>query len=409
MDGKEIIKFISDYDFPDPLIKIAGKVINRERISSEEARRLIEEGELPFLGLLANYIRECIHGSKTFFNRTAPVSYAELYLSNEPFCFYYCSRDEDLYQNFSIESIKDNLNTVRDLSNSAMNKWVSHQGIYSNAAMSFCQERSFSNHIDHLQLLRELQDQTGAFNTFVPIKPAILDKDMTERQEMSIIQDLAHYSLSRIFLDNIPHITLCWPVIGKETARISLNFGVDDLEACTHHYPSKAKPEENHDAYKPGTVNPEQPQTAFSKRKDQSIGNQPEKEIDQKNLLNTGQKNPQGDGQTDHQKPGQPDHLNPGQLSSLNPEQSTPLNPEDLNRQDSGYPDNQDWMQWTHQSSGQHEHQESAHYLNNTAAHHIPGDNLNRMYEEIVPLIKSARRLPVERDADFQEINPGAF
>ncbi len=408
MDGKEIIKFITDYDFPDPLIKIAGKIINRERISSEEARRLIEEGELPFLGLLANYIREYIHGSKTFFNRTAPASYAELYLSNEPFCFYYCSSDEDLYQNFSIESIKDNLKTVRDFSDSALNKWVSHQGIYSNAAMSFHQERSFSNHIDHLQKLRELQDQTRAFKTFVPIKPAILDKEMTERQEMSIILDLMHYSLSRIFLDNIPHITLCWPVIGKETARISLNFGVDDLEACTYDYPTKAKPEKNHDAYKPGAVNPEQ-QPGFSEDENQFIDNQSSINSDYSIALNTGKKNPQEDGQTDHQKPGQPDPLNPGQPASQNREQSTPMNPEQLNRQDSGHPDNQDWAQWAHQNAGQHKHQDSGHYPGNPAGHHIPGDDLNRMYEEIVPLIKSARRVPVERDADFQEINPGAF
>ena len=53
---------------------------------------------------------------------------------------------------------------------------------------------------------------------------------MSHIQEVSVIEDLKNYAVSRIFMDNFPHIKAYWPMIGKSTAQLSLQFGVDDLD-----------------------------------------------------------------------------------------------------------------------------------------------------------------------------------
>ncbi len=78
--------------------------------------------------------------------------------------------------------------------------------------------------------LRNLQDKTGGFNAFIPLKYKKANNSMSYLGEVSIIEDLRNYAVSRIFLDNIPHIKAYWPMIGKETAQLSLSFGADDLD-----------------------------------------------------------------------------------------------------------------------------------------------------------------------------------
>ena len=103
-------------------------------------------------------------------------------------------------------------------------------GIPSNATMLYGHIEKYSHRIDHMSRLRDLQDKTGGFNAFIPLKYKKANNSMSYLGEVSLIEDLRNYAVSRIFLDNIPHIKAYWPMIGRETAQISLLFGADDLD-----------------------------------------------------------------------------------------------------------------------------------------------------------------------------------
>jgi aminodeoxyfutalosine synthase len=75
-----------------------------------------------------------------------------------------------------------------------------------------------------------LQDKTGGFNTFIPLKFRNKDNQMSHIQEVSVIEDLRNYAIARVFMDNFNHIKAYWPMIGRNTAQISMSFGVDDID-----------------------------------------------------------------------------------------------------------------------------------------------------------------------------------
>jgi len=103
-------------------------------------------------------------------------------------------------------------------------------GIPSNATMLYGHIENYSHRIDHMSRLRELQDRSGGFNAFIPLKYKKANNSMSYLGEVSMIEDLRNYAVSRIFLDNFPHIKAYWPMIGREVAQISLLFGTDDLD-----------------------------------------------------------------------------------------------------------------------------------------------------------------------------------
>jgi aminodeoxyfutalosine synthase len=103
-------------------------------------------------------------------------------------------------------------------------------GIPSNATILYGHIETYAHRIDHMERLRQLQDRTNGFNCFIPLKFKKANNNMSYLGEVSIIEDLRNYAVSRIFLDNFPHIKAYWPMIGKEAAQISLSFGVDDMD-----------------------------------------------------------------------------------------------------------------------------------------------------------------------------------
>jgi aminodeoxyfutalosine synthase len=103
-------------------------------------------------------------------------------------------------------------------------------GLKSNCTMLYGHIENYAHRIDHMNRLRELQDRTGGFNTFIPLKFRNKDNEMSNVPEVSVVEDLRNYAVSRIFLDNIPHIKAYWPMIGRTTAQLSLSFGVDDID-----------------------------------------------------------------------------------------------------------------------------------------------------------------------------------
>ena len=103
-------------------------------------------------------------------------------------------------------------------------------GGYSNATMLYGHIEKFHHRIDHMDRLRKLQDKTGGFNTFIPLKFRNKENEMSHVPESTVVEDLRNYAISRLYLDNFDHIKAYWPMIGRNTAQLSLNFGVDDLD-----------------------------------------------------------------------------------------------------------------------------------------------------------------------------------
>ncbi len=103
-------------------------------------------------------------------------------------------------------------------------------GIPSNCTMLYGHVENYSHRVHHMRQLRDLQDRTGSFNTFIPLKFRHENNDLAHIQESTVIEDLKNYAVARVFLDNIAHLKAYWPMIGKTTAQISLSFGVDDVD-----------------------------------------------------------------------------------------------------------------------------------------------------------------------------------
>lgn len=311
---------------PKHLRSIAEKVLDGKRISAEEGLLLYNEGELGFLGMLANHIREKKNGNYAFFNRNLHIEPTNLCVFDCKFCSYsrllkqksdadaWEMTDEqmlnmvknhkeeitevhivggvhpkmDLYyfanllkeiRSFrpdlhikaftAVEleymfrkakvSYTDGLKILKDHGLDSIpgggaeifdgeirkqicedkctsEQWLEihetcHQlGIHSNATMLYGHIESFAHRIDHMERLRNLQDKTLGFNCFIPLKFRNANNQMSHIKEVSTIEDLRNYAVARIYMDNFPHIKAYWPMIGKNTAQLSLQFGVDDLD-----------------------------------------------------------------------------------------------------------------------------------------------------------------------------------
>lgn len=103
-------------------------------------------------------------------------------------------------------------------------------GMRSNATMLYGHIEAWKHRIDHLEQLRNLQDKTGGFQTFIPLKFRNQGNQMSHIKESTAVEDLRNYAISRLYLDNFDHIKTYWPMIGRTTAQLALAFGVDDLD-----------------------------------------------------------------------------------------------------------------------------------------------------------------------------------
>jgi aminodeoxyfutalosine synthase len=307
------------------LKNIAEKVYNEERITFDEGVLLYKQGELGFLGSLANYIREKKNGNYVYFNRNFHIEPTNICVFDCKFCSYSrllkqksdaweLSEDEilNLVRNYKgkpvtevhivggvhpkmglmyfaglIKKIKTILPDIHVKAFTAVEleymcrkakvsyveglqilkehgqnslpgggaeifdeeirkeicddkctsaEWLeihetAHQlGMPSNATMLYGHIEDFEHRIDHMNRLRTLQDKTNGFNTFIPLKFRNKDNQMSYRPEISVIEDLRNYAVSRIFMDNFSHLKAYWPMIGRTTAQLSLSFGVDDID-----------------------------------------------------------------------------------------------------------------------------------------------------------------------------------
>jgi aminodeoxyfutalosine synthase len=307
------------------LKNIAQKVKDGQRISDEECLTLFEKGELAFVGALANFIREKMHGNKTYFNRNFHIEPTNVCVFSCKFCSYsqLYAHKEDGWE-LSIDQMLDIVKTydgkpitevhivggVHPKMNMAyfielMQKIKAHRpslhvkaftaveldymfrkaklstaegmkklheagldslpgggaeifhpeireqiagdkvdaegwlniheeahklGMHSNATMLYGHIEKYEHRIDHMRRLRELQDKTKGFNTFIPLKFRNHDNDMSHVPESTITEDMRLYAIARIYLDNFPHLKAYWPMLGRQNAQLSLSFGVNDID-----------------------------------------------------------------------------------------------------------------------------------------------------------------------------------
>jgi aminodeoxyfutalosine synthase len=108
---------------------------------------------------------------------------------------------------------------------------IAHRlGMHTNATMLYGHVESYEHRIDHMERLRNQQDETKGFNTFIPLKFRNFDNEMSHIPEVSSIEDMKLYAIARIYMDNFPHIKAYWPMLGREQAQLTLSFGVNDLD-----------------------------------------------------------------------------------------------------------------------------------------------------------------------------------
>ena len=108
---------------------------------------------------------------------------------------------------------------------------IAHElGINSNATMLYGHIETIEERVDHLIALRKMQDRTGGFLSFIPLAFHPKNTELDSLPDTTGLEDLKAIAVSRLMLDNFPHIKAFWIMIGTKLAQVSLSFGSDDLD-----------------------------------------------------------------------------------------------------------------------------------------------------------------------------------
>jgi aminodeoxyfutalosine synthase len=120
-------------------------------------------------------------------------------------------------------------------------KWLEiHQaahevGLKTNCTMLYGHVEQAYHRIDHLLKLRDLQDKTGGFQTFIPLAFHPENTKLSHLKKPSALMDLRTMAISRLMLDNVPHIKAYWIMLGIGTAQTALSYGADDIDGTVRH------------------------------------------------------------------------------------------------------------------------------------------------------------------------------
>jgi aminodeoxyfutalosine synthase len=113
---------------------------------------------------------------------------------------------------------------------------TAHQiGLRTNCTMLYGHVEKAYHRIDHLIRLRDLQDETGGFQVFIPLAFHPENTKLDHIKKPSGLMDLRTLAISRLMLDNVQHIKAYWIMLGIETAQIALAYGADDLDGTVRH------------------------------------------------------------------------------------------------------------------------------------------------------------------------------
>jgi aminodeoxyfutalosine synthase len=304
---------------------IGQKILQSERISFEDGVALFEKSSLPYVGALANWKRNELHGDLTYFNRNFHIEPTNVCVFSCKFCSYsklYAHKEEgweltidqmmDIVKSYDgkpvtevhivggvhpkltlaffldlmraikahrpelhikaftpVEldymfrkakvSIQEGMKLAHEAGLDSLpgggaeifhpdirtiicddkvdaNGWLEiHQtahelGMHSNATLLYGHIEKYEHRIDHMERLRQLQDQTKGFNTFIPLKFRNKDNAMHDVPESTMLEDLKMYAISRLYLDNFPHVKAYWPMLGRQVAQLTLSYGVNDID-----------------------------------------------------------------------------------------------------------------------------------------------------------------------------------
>jgi len=102
-------------------------------------------------------------------------------------------------------------------------------GLRSNATMLYGHVETLESRVDHMRRLRELQDRTGGFQSFIPLAFHPKNTEIAKGYTTGL-EDLLALAVGRLYLDNFRHIKSFWIMVGPKLAQISLHFGVDDID-----------------------------------------------------------------------------------------------------------------------------------------------------------------------------------
>ena len=105
-----------------------------------------------------------------------------------------------------------------------------HMGVRSNATLLYGHVETAQDKVEHFQKIRDLQDETKGFQTFIPLSFVPDDTALAHIPKPTGAEDLKHIAISRIFLDNFDHIKVYWVMTGLPVAQLALNFGADDID-----------------------------------------------------------------------------------------------------------------------------------------------------------------------------------
>jgi aminodeoxyfutalosine synthase len=108
-------------------------------------------------------------------------------------------------------------------------------GLRTNCTMLYGHVENAYHRVDHLLRLRELQDETGGFQTFIPLAFHPTNTGLSQVKKASSLVDLRTMAVSRLMLDNIPHIKAYWISLGVGTAQVALSYGADDIDGTVRH------------------------------------------------------------------------------------------------------------------------------------------------------------------------------
>src|ERR1700748_2991792 len=108
---------------------------------------------------------------------------------------------------------------------------LAHQiGLKSNATMLYGHVENDEDRVDHLMKLRALQDETGGFQTFIPLAFHPKNTALQHLPKTTGMLDIKQIAVSRLLLDNFPHVKAYWQMMSPKIAQIALRFGADDID-----------------------------------------------------------------------------------------------------------------------------------------------------------------------------------
>ncbi len=109
-------------------------------------------------------------------------------------------------------------------------KTAHRAGLHTNATMLYGHIETIEERVEHLDMLRRAQDETGGFLAFIPLAFHPKNTELADLSRTSGIEDLKNLAVSRLMLDNFPHIKAYWVMIGPKLAQVALSFGADDVD-----------------------------------------------------------------------------------------------------------------------------------------------------------------------------------